>query len=85
MRCYEQIRNGPLLHRLPVRIVGIGGGVKIFFQDWVGLRFEGRLFATELDEDDDSVFCGRHDPCRHFHEGDYFEQAEVRLGLTLKF
>lgn len=26
MRCYEQIRNGPLLHQLPVRVVGIGGG-----------------------------------------------------------
>lgn len=26
MRPYEQIRNGPVLHRLPVRIVGIGGG-----------------------------------------------------------
>ncbi len=26
MRCYEQIRNGPVLHRLPVRVVGIGGG-----------------------------------------------------------
>lgn len=26
MRCYEQIRNGPLLHHLPVRIVGVGGG-----------------------------------------------------------
>lgn len=26
MRCYEQIRNGALLHRLPVRVVGIGGG-----------------------------------------------------------
>jgi transketolase len=26
MRCYEQIRNGPALHDLPVRIVGVGGG-----------------------------------------------------------
>lgn len=26
MRGYEPVRNGPLLHRLPVRIVGIGGG-----------------------------------------------------------
>jgi transketolase len=26
MRPYEQIRNGPVLHRLPVRIIGIGGG-----------------------------------------------------------
>jgi len=26
MRCYEQLRNGPVLHGLPVRVVGIGGG-----------------------------------------------------------
>jgi transketolase len=27
MRAYEFVRNGPVLHRLPVRIVGIGEGV----------------------------------------------------------
>src|SRR5258708_24957529 len=26
MRCCEQVRNGAVLHRLPVRFVGIGGG-----------------------------------------------------------
>jgi transketolase len=26
MRCYEQVRDGAVLHRLPVRVVGIGGG-----------------------------------------------------------
>jgi len=26
MRCYEQFRNGPVLHNLPVRVVGTGGG-----------------------------------------------------------
>lgn len=26
LRCFEQIRNGPVLHRLPVCVVGIGGG-----------------------------------------------------------
>jgi transketolase len=26
MRCYEQFRNGPVLHNLPVRLVGTGGG-----------------------------------------------------------
>jgi len=26
MRCYEQFRNGPVLHRLPVRVIGMGGG-----------------------------------------------------------
>jgi transketolase len=28
MRPYEFIRNGPVLHQLPVRIVGVGGGVE---------------------------------------------------------
>ena len=28
LRPYEFIRNGPILHRLPVRIVGIGGGME---------------------------------------------------------
>ena len=28
LRPYEFIRNGPVLHRLPVRIVGIGGGME---------------------------------------------------------
>lgn len=28
LRPYEFIRNGPLLHRLPVRIIGVGGGVE---------------------------------------------------------
>jgi transketolase len=26
MRCYEQFRDGPVLHRLPVRLLGMGGG-----------------------------------------------------------
>jgi transketolase len=26
MRCYEQLRNGPVLHHLPVRLIGMGGG-----------------------------------------------------------
>lgn len=28
LRPYEFIRNGPILHQLPVRVVGIGGGVE---------------------------------------------------------
>ncbi len=26
MRCYEQVRDGALLHHLPVRVIGVGGG-----------------------------------------------------------
>jgi transketolase len=28
LRAYEFIRNGPILHRLPIRIVGVGGGME---------------------------------------------------------
>src|SRR5207253_5901289 len=28
LRPYELIRNGPALHRLPVRVVGLGGGLE---------------------------------------------------------
>ncbi|HEY9713765.1 MAG TPA: transketolase, partial [Chroococcales cyanobacterium] len=28
LRPYEFIRNGPILHQLPVRIAGVGGGVE---------------------------------------------------------
>ncbi len=28
LRPYEFIRNGPILHKLPVRVVGVGGGVE---------------------------------------------------------
>ena len=28
LRPFEFIRNGPILHRLPVRIVGVGGGLE---------------------------------------------------------
>ena len=34
MRCYEQIRNGPVYHRLPVRIVGVGGGLDYGFSGY---------------------------------------------------
>ena len=28
LRPYEFIRNGPILHQFPVRIVGVGGGIE---------------------------------------------------------
>ncbi len=31
LRGYEFIRNGPILHQLPVRIIGVGGGVEYGF------------------------------------------------------
>ena len=63
----------------------IGGGVKIFFSDNVGVRFEGRGFWTLLDDGDDYYY----DDCHHC--GDYydygytnsFDQAQFSAGLIL--
>ncbi len=41
MRPYEFIRNGPVLHGLPVRIVGVGGGVRLRPQRHHPLRARG--------------------------------------------
>jgi transketolase len=34
MRCYDQIRNGPVYHRLPVKIVGVGAGFDYGFSGY---------------------------------------------------
>lgn len=57
--------------------IGIGGGVKLMFTHNLGLRFEGRLLATDLVDDDE--FCRRR--CRN----DDLTQGELRGGLVLAF
>lgn len=64
--------------------LNFGGGVKVFFNETVGLRFEGRVFSTELDEDDDTFCTGFHG-CDRFHDGDFFEQYTASAGLTVAF
>ena len=56
--------------------VSLGAGVKLFFTDHIGLRFEGRGFWTEMDGLDGG--CDQ-DECIRFH--DYFSQGEATLGL----
>lgn len=66
----------------------IGGGVKLMFNDHIGLRFEGRLFSTFLDNDDD-FYC--YDSGRFNHlddcstDDDFFFQATARGGLVIAF
>ncbi|MEM7051847.1 MAG: outer membrane beta-barrel protein [Acidobacteriota bacterium] len=61
----------------------VGGGVKVFFSDNFGLRFEGRVFSTVVDEDDE-VFCDRR-YCYDYDDGNYLYQGEGRVGLILRF
>lgn len=58
----------------------LGGGIKLFFTPWIGLRFEGRGFWTHLDNYE--VTCDRRfdrDVCYDYR--DYLSQGELTVGL----
>jgi len=61
--------------------VGVGAGAKIFFNQNLGLRFEGRAFSTVIDAGNDSC---RRGSC-FYDDGTYFFQAELRGGLIFAF
>jgi len=58
--------------------VSFGGGVKAFFTDHIGLRFEGRGFWTQIDDYEAAcASAGCHD-----YE-DYLSQLETTVGLII--
>lgn len=60
-----------------------GGGLKIYFNDNFGVRLQGRVISTLVDEDEEA-FCGRRE-CYYYDEDTYLYQAEVAAGLILAF
>jgi hypothetical protein len=59
----------------------IGGGVKIFFNDNVGLRLEGRGFWTLLDGEDDDYYW---DDCYcDYGYTNTFDQGQVSAGVII--
>jgi opacity protein-like surface antigen len=64
--------------------LSMGGGVKVFFSENVGLRFDGRGFWTDL-----GSYGGRRDSCRfsdsYYYDGrcygNDFSQGQASLGL----
>ncbi len=60
--------------------VGLGGGLKVFFADHVGLRLDARLLVTNTSEED---ACCRG--CCYGTEGDDLVQGLVSAGLVLAF
>jgi hypothetical protein len=61
----------------------VGGGVKIPLADHVGLRFDGRVFATWVNTES-GTFCGRSG-CLFHHEDSMMWQFETTAGLILDF
>jgi hypothetical protein len=59
----------------------VGGGVKIFFTDNVGLRLEGRGFWTMLDDSDDYYY---DDDCYcDYGYTNTFDQGQASAGLII--
>ena len=62
----------------------LGGGVKVFFSDNVGLRFEGRGFFSDLGNNGNN----RDRRCDYYNDSCYgndFSQGQASIGLILAF
>ena len=61
----------------------LGAGVKVFFSENVGLRFEGRGFVSDYDSDsrDNDDFCYYDDRYDDSCYDDSFSQGQVSVGL----
>ena len=64
--------------------IGLGGGVELAASERVGIRLEGRGFATFLDSEG-AVFCDSSSGCVVFVASDILWQFEVGAGVSFKF
>jgi hypothetical protein len=68
----------------------MGGGVKIYFTDHIGLRLEGRGFWTGLDDNGSNTCSGRNCSCDRFGDCTGWDdsgisQLEGTVGLIVAF
>jgi hypothetical protein len=61
----------------------LGGGIRLFFTRHIGLRIEGRGFATFIDSDS-AVFC-RDFTCAIHVKGNMLWQFGAQVGLIMAF
>jgi len=59
------------------------GGLKVLFNDRVGIRFSGRLFLTAIDESD-SILCPLGE-CGGRHGEEALAHLEISSGLLFRF
>ena len=65
--------------------LGAGGGVKVFPSRHVGVRLDGRVYATFVDADAQLRVCGGTGPCFIRFRADIVWQADFTAGLVLRF
>jgi hypothetical protein len=77
------VPQGPGLDALTKFSLSLGGGVKLFATDRIGLRLEGRWFGT-LFNGNGSAFCSSG-TCAINVQGDLFSQFIANAGLIIAF
>lgn len=63
---------------------GLGGGVKTYFTDNVGLRFQARLAPTYV-TDQPAIFCDVFGFCWAVNAAVYSYQTEATMGVSFRF
>jgi opacity protein-like surface antigen len=79
----HMVPQGPGLDDLTKFSLSLGGGVKLFATDHIGLRLEGRWFGT-LFNGSGSAFC-TGGKCAINVQGDLFSQFVANAGLIVAF
>ena len=79
----HMVPQGPGLDALTKFSLSLGGGVKLYATDRVGLRLEGRWFGT-LFNGSGSAFC-TSGTCAIHVQGDLFSQFVANAGLIIAF
>jgi hypothetical protein len=62
----------------------IGGGGKFYFNDWLGLRLQGRFFPTYINSTTNGYFCGYYG-CYQTADSNFLTQTEFTVGLIFRF
>ena len=67
--------------------LSVNGGVKVMFNDNLGVRLEARAIPTLVDDNDNDVFCTRRHGRRdcYGYDDEYFFQGEALAGLIIAF
>lgn len=62
----------------------VGGGGKFYFNDWLGLRLQGRFYPTYINTSSTGYFCGPYG-CYQTGSANYLTQTEFTAGLIFRF
>jgi len=60
-----------------------GAGVKLFFSDNFGIRFQGRVIPS-LMQADSEIYCRPHRPCYRIYDDEFLLQGEFTFALVLR-